>query len=134
MAESSQDGLSGPGQPGYVAPGGTVNTGISITGGTVSGVVAGGQGAQVTVNQGVPADDRLARVELLLQKLEAGADVLGEQDAQQMQDSVGRLRGELHHDRPDKGWVSQLLARLTALAAPAATMVDLVSQVKDLIH
>jgi hypothetical protein len=134
MGESSQGGQPGHGQPGYVAPGGTVNTGISITGGTVSGIVAGGQGAQVTVNQGMPADERLARIERLLQELEAGADVLGAEDAERMQDNIGRLRGELHHERPDKGWVAQLLQRLTTLAAPAATMLDLVTQVKDLVH
>lgn len=129
MTERSQEG-----GPGIVGPAGMVNSGISITGGTISGIVAGGQNAQVTVNQGVPGDERLARIDHLLRQLEAGAGTLETLAAQQVRDDAVRTREELHHDRPDKVRVRELLARLSALVAPASALVELVSQVKDLIH
>jgi hypothetical protein len=129
MTEHDQE--SGRATPGA---GGMVNTGISITGGTISGVVAGGQNAQVTVNQGAPSDDRLARIDQLLRQLEAGADTLAAPAAQQVRDDAIRVHEELHHKRPDTGRVRELLARLSALVAPASALLDLVNQVKDLIH
>src|SRR5260370_32424218 len=59
----SQAGSAAGASP-AAGPGGTVNTGLSISGSTVTaGVIAGGQGARVTVHQAGPADDRMARSE-----------------------------------------------------------------------
>ena len=111
-----------------------VNSGMSISGGTFLGPVAGGYGAHATqVNQGSGADDVLERLERLLELLEAGVSSLEPGQAEYVIDDVGRLREEVRHARPDPGRIRQLLGRLAAQVAPTAALLDVVNQVKDLV-
>jgi hypothetical protein len=75
----------------------------------------------------------LERLERLLGLLEAGVSSLEYGQAEGVIDDVGRLREEVRHARPDPGRIRQLLGRLAAQVAPAAALLDVVSQVKDLV-
>jgi hypothetical protein len=47
--------------------------------------------------------------------------------------AVVLLREEMQQPRPNAGKVSQLLGRIMTRVAPVATLLDLVTQVKDLV-
>jgi hypothetical protein len=113
---------------------GTGNSGLQISGGTFLGPVAGGYGAHATqVNQVMTDTERLARLERLLGELEAGVRELEGGQPDETVQAVVLLREEALHPRPDAGKVSQLLGRIMTRVAPVATLLDLVTQVKDLI-
>jgi hypothetical protein len=127
-------------QPGAVgggvakAPGGMINQGVQISGGTVSGPVAAGYRAQATqLNQGTVNEDKLARLELLLQKLEAGASSLAGEQAEEVIDDVARVREEAHHRRPDWARVSSLVERITARVASFVPLLEVADHVRELV-
>jgi hypothetical protein len=127
MTESGDISPAGTGQAGNV-----INSGMTISGGTFLGPVAGGYGAHATqVNQA--AGDVLERLEHLLGLLEAGASSLERGQADYVIDDVVSLRAEMGHARPDPGRVRRLLRRLAAQVAPVAALLDVVNQVKDLV-
>lgn len=132
MTEHGQP--AGPaGEPLGAGSGGMVNTGLSISGSTVSaGVIAGGQGARVTVNQGGPADDRVAQIERLVEQLQAAASKLGSEQAEEVSDDAGRLLSEVKQRKPDHQRISELLSRISRTVVPFASLVDIVVQLKSL--
>jgi hypothetical protein len=112
---------------------GPVNTGLSISGSTVSaGVIAGGQGARVTVNQGGPADDRITQIERLVEQLQAAAGKVDGEQAEEVYDDAGRLLSEVKQRKPDRQRITELLSRISRAAVPFASLVDIVVQLKSL--
>lgn len=120
--------------PSAAEPGRVINTGIYISGGSVSGPVGAGDRARaIQVTQGANAGDALARIDRLLRELEAGASVLEDKQAEAVIDDAQRLHAEAHHRRPNADMIGQLLARLTARVSSAAALLATVEQVKELI-
>lgn len=112
----------------------TVNSGLIISGGTISaGVIAGGQGAHVTVNQGSAADDRIAQIERLIQQLRTAADELNDERAEEISADGDRLLNEAKQRNPDRGRITQLLSRMFQTAASFAPLLDIVVQLKSLV-
>jgi hypothetical protein len=131
---SESDSHPGVGQADAGPPGSTVNSGMQISGGTFLGPVAGGYGAHATqVNQVMADAERLARLERLLRELEAGVRELDGGQPDEAVQAVVLLREEVQQPRPDAGKVSQLLGRIMTRVAPVAALIDLVTQVKDLV-
>lgn len=134
MTEHEQQTGSAAGTP-SAGPGGTVNTGLSISGSTVTaGVIAGGQGASVTVNQAGPADDRMARIERLVQQLQAEAGKLDDERAEAVSDDAGRVLSEAKQRKPDSERISQLLRRISVASAPFLSLADIALQLQAAFH
>jgi hypothetical protein len=135
MTEHEQQSGSAAGASPAAGPGGTVNTGLSISGSTVTaGVIAGGQGARVTVNQAGPADDRMARIERLVQQLQAEASKLDDERAEAVSDDAGRVLSEAKQRKPDHERITQLLSRISVAAAPFLSLADIALQLQAAFH
>lgn len=133
MTEHGQNITPAASESNTAGPGSMVNTGLSISGSTVSaGMIAGGQGAHVTVNQAGPVDDRMAQIERLLQQLQAAASKLDGEQAEQVHDDADRLLGEMKQRKPDRERITHLLGRISQAATPFASLVDILVQLKGL--
>jgi hypothetical protein len=113
---------------------GMPNTGVYIGGGSFNGPVAAGYQAQAfQSNYSQASDDDLARIEDLLKKLEVGVRGLRTAQAEDTLDDIDGVRQELRRHTPDPSRISQLLARITAVVAPVASLLEVADRAKDLI-
>jgi succinate dehydrogenase/fumarate reductase flavoprotein subunit len=134
MSEHGQHARAAAGESEAAGSGSMVNTGVSISGSTVSGgMIAGGQGARVTINQAGPADDRMAQIERLIQQLQAAASNLDGEQAEQVYADADRLLGEEKQPKPDRDRIAQLMNRISQAAVPFASLVSIAAQLKGLI-
>lgn len=132
MTEREESDQSAGGDVQAAGFGTTINRGVNITGKTVSGVNVGGDGSQFTVIYGAPPDDRLAQIERVIQELQAAAAQLPGEQPEEVHDDAGRLLGEVKQRKPDRERITALLGRISQAAAPFASLVDIVVQLKGL--
>ena len=131
MSPTSDD--YGP-QPGSSDPGSFHNSGVYITGTSVSGAaIAAGSGRidqQVTQTAAAGA---LATIEHLLEELKEGAAVLGTEQAEAVVDDADRLSAEFHHRKPDRDSISFLLGRISRRVGGVAALLANVEHIRELV-
>jgi hypothetical protein len=121
-------------------PPGTGDTPSGVSGvvnyGTMTGPVAAGAQARATqTNIGSSAEDIRAQLELALRQLASvAASELDSAGAAQVSDDATRLTEEIHHHRLDRERITGLLRRLTAAAASAAPLLEVIDRVRVLIE
>lgn len=118
---------AGAGEPGV----GT-NRGIFIGGGN-SGIVASGHARVTQVTHGSKDGDPLEMIDRLLRKLEADANALAGEQADDVIDDVHRLGTEVHRRKLSAENILAALSRLKTAAASSAALLATVDQIKDLI-
>jgi hypothetical protein len=107
--------------------------GVHITGGNVSGPIAMGAHARATVNNAGPAAS--GELKQLLERLER---LLGEHEAELAEPARARrdaadVRQELEEAEPDRSRVLDALKRLSVRAAEVSVIVEVVSQIRELL-
>ena len=113
---------------------GAINAGNYIVGGTFNGPVGGSQSGSVRQVQYAGGDHDLPqRIEPLLRRLEAIAEMLGGEEAEAVADDVGTLRAELCRPEPSPKRLRAGLIRITRMASAAPGMLETVSEVKDVL-
>jgi hypothetical protein len=104
--------------------------------GTNVGAFAVGDHAHVSqVNAAGGAEEVLARLELALRQLVAGAAThLDSAPAEEVGDDAGRVAEEARRKRPDWDRITQLLGRITTRVGSVALLLEAVERVKDLLE
>lgn len=107
------------------------NSGVHVSGGSVSGPVAAGKHARaIQVNQG---SDALSRLDAALAELASGVGDLPAGQADEAGDQIELFRAEIGKERPDTGRLGRILARLTVTVGSAAALLAKIDQIKDLV-
>jgi hypothetical protein len=113
------------------------NSGIFV-GGDNSGVVAYNTGSgDVTASVNVPHDPqlagKLARIDELLDALQASAAQLPQEQAEMLVEEAGVLKTEVHRGRLSPEHIRRALRNLTVAAAPVFSILAQANEVKDLV-
>lgn len=108
------------------------NSGVYI-GGDNSGTAAAGHARVTQVTYGSQTGDPLEMIDRLLRKLEADANALGGERAEDVADEVQQLHTDLHRHKRNPEGIRSTLSRLTAAATSAAPLLATVNQITDLI-
>jgi hypothetical protein len=107
------------------------NSGVSFGSGNVfNGPVAGGIDAHIVQ---VQQDRAEARLDDLLRQLETGLHALDDAQAKAALADLGRLRNELDQRPPDRLRLHQLIDRIKMAIPTVSGLLNLLSQVADLI-
>lgn len=118
--------------PAGPGPGSGANTGIYISGGN-SGAVAAGNARAMQVTCGSGTGDPLGMIDRLLEQLQADANMLEGEQAEDVIDDARRLHTEVHSRRPSAESVRRVLSRLTRATSSTAALLATVDQIKDLV-
>jgi len=119
---------------GSTGPGSFRNSGVYISGSTVSGsAVAAGSGPIAQQVSGVAGADARAAIDRLLDELKNGATALDADQAEAVVDDADRLSAEIHHRRPDRDSIFFLLSRLTQRVGAVAALLANVDRVRELV-
>jgi hypothetical protein len=112
-----------------------VNAGVYISGGTVSGNVAGSQhGPVIQVNQAGQQTDVLERIEQLLANLDTTAGALLPEQAEEAHEDIDRLRTEVKRRKLNADSIRLVLDRILKTAGSTAGMLAHAEEARILIE
>jgi hypothetical protein len=122
--------------PGPAESGPPPGSGTYVHVGTNAGAFAVGDYSQVSqMNAGGGTEEVLARLELALRQLTAGAAThLDSGQAEEVGDDAGRVAEEARRKRPDWDRITQLLGRITTRVGSVALLLEAVERVKNLLE
>jgi hypothetical protein len=134
MIESEGNIHPRAGEPGADESQTTINSGVHISGGTVSGPIAAGYRTQaIQINHDAVVAETLTGLDRLLQMLDTGSGALTADQVKEVRADVECVREELTDPNPNSHRIRRLLEQVAAHVSAAAPLLDVVERVRELV-